>query len=51
MTCKLICVSDGRSSPLHLIRSSEQQGSDLLKVEFIKVSTCPTADSLDPFKP
>ncbi|XP_072235878.1 intermembrane lipid transfer protein VPS13C isoform X2 [Leuresthes tenuis] len=26
----------GRSQPLHLIRSSEQLGSDLLKVEFIK---------------
>ncbi|XP_071346078.1 intermembrane lipid transfer protein VPS13C isoform X2 [Trachinotus anak] len=27
---------DGRNQPLHLIRSSEQQGSNLLKVEFIK---------------
>ncbi|XP_051234052.1 intermembrane lipid transfer protein VPS13C isoform X4 [Dicentrarchus labrax] len=29
-------VPDGRNRPLHLISSSEQQGSDLLKVEFIK---------------
>nr|XP_046254686.1 vacuolar protein sorting-associated protein 13C isoform X2 [Scatophagus argus] len=29
-------VPDGRNHPLHLISSSEQQGSDLLKVEFIK---------------
>ncbi|XP_068584903.1 intermembrane lipid transfer protein VPS13C isoform X2 [Cebidichthys violaceus] len=29
-------VPDGRNKPLHLISSSEQQGSDLLKVEFIK---------------
>ncbi|XP_050931802.1 LOW QUALITY PROTEIN: intermembrane lipid transfer protein VPS13C [Lates calcarifer] len=27
---------DGRNQPLHLISSSEQQGSNLLKVEFIK---------------
>ncbi|XP_056226494.1 intermembrane lipid transfer protein VPS13C isoform X5 [Seriola aureovittata] len=27
---------DGRNQPLHLIRSSEQQGSNLLKVELIK---------------
>ncbi|KAM6950364.1 intermembrane lipid transfer protein VPS13C [Lycodopsis pacificus] len=32
-------VPDGRNKPLHLISTSEQQGSDLLKVEFIKVST------------
>uniref|UniRef100_A0A4W6CNT0 Vacuolar protein sorting 13 homolog C n=1 Tax=Lates calcarifer TaxID=8187 RepID=A0A4W6CNT0_LATCA len=44
---------DGRNQPLHLISSSEQQGSNLLKVEFIKVSTytltCPTVEfsSLD----
>ncbi|XP_073320353.1 intermembrane lipid transfer protein VPS13C isoform X2 [Pagrus major] len=29
-------VPDGMNRPLHLISSSEQQGSDLLKVEFIK---------------
>ncbi|XP_074513317.1 intermembrane lipid transfer protein VPS13C isoform X9 [Sebastes fasciatus] len=29
-------VPDGRNHPLHLISSSEKQGSDLLKVEFIK---------------
>ncbi|XP_078029066.1 intermembrane lipid transfer protein VPS13C isoform X7 [Epinephelus lanceolatus] len=29
-------VPDGRNRPLHLISSSEQQSSDLLKVEFIK---------------
>ncbi|KAK2854371.1 hypothetical protein Q5P01_007032 [Channa striata] len=29
-------VPGGRNHPLHLIRSSEQQGSNLLKVEFIK---------------
>ncbi|CAJ1049975.1 vacuolar protein sorting-associated protein 13C isoform X3 [Xyrichtys novacula] len=29
-------VPDGRNRPLHLISSAEQQGSDLLKVEFIK---------------
>ncbi|XP_026233856.1 vacuolar protein sorting-associated protein 13C isoform X2 [Anabas testudineus] len=29
-------VPDGRNHPLHLIRCSEQQGSNLLKVEFIK---------------
>ncbi|XP_075939319.1 intermembrane lipid transfer protein VPS13C isoform X3 [Anarhichas minor] len=29
-------VPDGRNKPLHLISTSEQQGSDLLKVEFIK---------------
>ncbi|XP_076592336.1 intermembrane lipid transfer protein VPS13C isoform X4 [Chaetodon auriga] len=29
-------IPDGRKHPLHLISSSEQQGSDLLKVEFIK---------------
>ncbi|XP_049911811.1 intermembrane lipid transfer protein VPS13C-like, partial [Epinephelus moara] len=29
-------VPDGRNCPLHLISSSEQQSSDLLKVEFIK---------------
>ncbi|XP_067454112.1 intermembrane lipid transfer protein VPS13C isoform X1 [Thunnus thynnus] len=29
-------VPDGRNHPLHLISSSEQQGSSLLKVEFIK---------------
>ncbi|XP_044053106.1 vacuolar protein sorting-associated protein 13C isoform X3 [Siniperca chuatsi] len=29
-------VPDSRNHPLHLISSSEQQGSDLLKVEFIK---------------
>uniref|UniRef100_A0A671VUQ2 Vacuolar protein sorting 13 homolog C n=1 Tax=Sparus aurata TaxID=8175 RepID=A0A671VUQ2_SPAAU len=29
----------GMNRPLHLISSSEQQGSNLLKVEFIKVST------------
>ncbi|KAM9366322.1 intermembrane lipid transfer protein VPS13C [Symphorus nematophorus] len=29
-------LPDGRNRPLHLISSSEQQGSDLLKVEFIK---------------
>uniref|UniRef100_A0A4W6CPA1 Vacuolar protein sorting 13 homolog C n=1 Tax=Lates calcarifer TaxID=8187 RepID=A0A4W6CPA1_LATCA len=44
----------GRNQPLHLISSSEQQGSNLLKVEFIKVSTytltCPTADSPDLFR-
>uniref|UniRef100_A0A673BWJ4 Vacuolar protein sorting 13 homolog C n=1 Tax=Sphaeramia orbicularis TaxID=375764 RepID=A0A673BWJ4_9TELE len=27
-------------SPLHLISSSEQHGSDLLKVEYVKVSSC-----------
>lgn len=30
--------SGGRNHPLHLISSSDQQGSDLLKVDFIKVS-------------
>uniref|UniRef100_A0A3B4TYL0 Vacuolar protein sorting 13 homolog C n=1 Tax=Seriola dumerili TaxID=41447 RepID=A0A3B4TYL0_SERDU len=30
------CGGDGRNQPLHLIRSSEQQGSNLLKVELIK---------------
>ncbi|XP_041804195.1 vacuolar protein sorting-associated protein 13C isoform X2 [Chelmon rostratus] len=29
-------IPDGRKHPLHLISSSEQQDSDLLKVEFIK---------------
>lgn len=29
----------GRDHPLHLISCSDQQASDLLKVEFIKVST------------
>ncbi|XP_070763918.1 intermembrane lipid transfer protein VPS13C isoform X2 [Enoplosus armatus] len=29
-------VPDGRNHPLHLISSSEQQSTDLLKVEFIK---------------
>ncbi|XP_027143245.1 vacuolar protein sorting-associated protein 13C isoform X3 [Larimichthys crocea] len=29
-------IPDGRSRPLHLISSSEQQSSNLLKVEFIK---------------
>ncbi|XP_065808670.1 intermembrane lipid transfer protein VPS13C isoform X5 [Labrus bergylta] len=29
-------VPDGKNRPLHLISSAEQQGSDLLKVEFIK---------------
>lgn len=38
--CRSICLSsDGMNRPLHLISSSEQQGSNLLKVEFIKVST------------
>uniref|UniRef100_A0A671VLI5 Vacuolar protein sorting 13 homolog C n=1 Tax=Sparus aurata TaxID=8175 RepID=A0A671VLI5_SPAAU len=32
-------IPDGMNRPLHLISSSEQQGSNLLKVEFIKVST------------
>ncbi|XP_068186348.1 intermembrane lipid transfer protein VPS13C isoform X2 [Antennarius striatus] len=32
-------VPDGRS-PLHMISSSEQQGSNLLKVEFIKADPC-----------
>ncbi|KAM7405560.1 hypothetical protein PAMP_000001 [Pampus punctatissimus] len=31
-------VPDGRNHPLHLISSSEQQGSSLLKVEFIKAN-------------
>ncbi|KAF7641301.1 hypothetical protein LDENG_00285900, partial [Lucifuga dentata] len=29
-------VPDGRNQPLHLISSSQQQGSDLLKVEYIR---------------
>lgn len=34
-------VSGGQERPLHLIRSSEQQSTDLLKVEFIKVKPSP----------
>lgn len=37
-----MCFSPGGGKhPLHLISSSEQQDSDLLRVEFIKVSTNP----------
>uniref|UniRef100_UPI0037E99E70 intermembrane lipid transfer protein VPS13C n=1 Tax=Semicossyphus pulcher TaxID=241346 RepID=UPI0037E99E70 len=36
-------VPDGKNRPLHLISSSEQQGSDLLKVEFLKAD--PTGPS------
>lgn len=32
-------MSGSRNHPLHLIRSSDQQSSDLLKVDFVKVST------------
>uniref|UniRef100_A0A673C0P7 Vacuolar protein sorting 13 homolog C n=1 Tax=Sphaeramia orbicularis TaxID=375764 RepID=A0A673C0P7_9TELE len=34
------CDVPGGRSPLHLISSSEQHGSDLLKVEYVKVSSC-----------
>lgn len=32
------CVSDAQNQPLHLITSSDKLGSDLLKVEYIKVN-------------
>lgn len=33
-----VCVSDAQNQPLHLITSSDKHNSDLLKVEYIKVS-------------
>lgn len=32
------CVSGAQNQPLHLITSSDKHGSDLLKVEYIKVN-------------
>lgn len=34
----VVCVSDAQNQPLHLITSSDKHGSDLLKVEYIKVN-------------